>query len=130
MKKKIIFISFLFLFSFGLMAPALQAANVDSTINGLNATASEVDAFKGDTSKNYDRFLQTKAGQLVGIVLSFVGVLFLVLMVFAGISWMTANGNQEKVAQARGLMINGVIGIIIVFAAYAITSFVGDQILK
>lgn len=112
------------------MAPALQAANVDSTINGLNATASEVDAFKGDTSKNYDRFLQTKAGQLVGIVLSFVGVLFLVLMVFAGISWMTANGNQEKVAQARGLMINGVIGIIIVFAAYAITSFVGDQILK
>ncbi len=131
MKKKIIFISILLLLSLGLVAPAVNAQVAgDPTLNGLNDAAKEVDAFKNATDQNYTTFLQTKAGQLVGVILSFVGVLFLLLVVFAGISWMTADGNQEKVTKARGLMINAIIGIIIVFAAYAITSFIGDQILK
>jgi hypothetical protein len=49
-------------------------------------------------------------------------------MIFAGLSWMTASGNQEKVNKAKDLMINAVIGLVIVMAAYAITAFVGDKL--
>lgn len=131
MKKKIL--SFLilplfFLFSF-LFLPNIPV-NADPTLDGLNASAVQVDAFKTQTSNSYTGFLQTKAGQIVGLVLSFVGVIFLVLMIYAGILWMTAAGNEQQVAKAKSLMINATIGIIVVFAAYAITSFIGVQVLK
>ncbi len=128
MKKKIVFISLLFLLSFALLIPTTNAQTADPTLNGLNLTADQVDAF--DTGGVYDTFLQTRLGTIVGVVLSFVGVLFLVLVIYAGISWMTANGNEQQVKKARDLIINSIIGAIIVFAAYAITSFVGNQILK
>ena len=67
-----------------------------------------------------------RVGQIIGIVLSFIGVIFLVLMIYAGILWMTAAGNDQQVNKAKNLLINAIIGLIIVFAAYAITAYVGD----
>jgi hypothetical protein len=51
-------------------------------------------------------------------------------MIYAGILWMTAEGNDQQVAKAKSLLINSIIGIIIVFAAYAITSFIGAEIIN
>jgi len=51
-------------------------------------------------------------------------------MIYAGITWMTAQGNEQQVAKSKTLMINAVIGIIIVFAAYALTSFIGQELLQ
>jgi len=129
MKKKIL--SFLVLMfaiatiSFLFWNPVF--AQTDPTIDGLNESAKKVTAY--DTSASYTNFLQTKAGVIIGVVLSFVGVLFLALMIYSGITWMTAQGNEQQVTKAKGLLINAVIGIIIVFAAYAITSFIGSNFL-
>ena len=99
-------------------------------LEGLNKTADKIPAYETQVNNYSSNFLQSKAGQIVGTVLSFVGVLFLILMIYAGILWMTAQGNDQQVAKAKGLLINGVIGLIIVFAAYAITSFIGQEILR
>ena len=134
MSKKIIFsVLFSFLFSmatvFTLSQPTLAQ---EDTSYGLNKTAQEVSAFKNQ--KVSDNFIQTKAGQVIGVLLSFVGVLFLILMIYAGLMWMTAQGNSQQVDKAKDLLINSVVGIIIVFSAYAITAFMGkfisDQLLK
>lgn len=133
MKKKILaFFVFpiFFLLSFSLISTVSVTAQSDPTLSGLNQTAVQVDAFKTQTSASYTGFLQTKAGQIVGLVLSFVGVIFLILMIYAGITWMTAAGNEQQVTKAKSLMINATIGIIVVFAAYALTSFIGTQVLK
>ena len=67
-------------------------------------------------------------GKIIGTALSFVGVLFLVLIIYAGLLWMTAQGNDTKIATARGIITNAVIGLIIVMSAYAITAFVGSTV--
>jgi hypothetical protein len=142
-------VSFLIIISIFLSGNFIFAQSlINSPIEGLNESANEINAFKNQTgdsdsyneinafknqtgdSDSYNNFLQTKAGQIIGIVLSFVGVLFLILMIYAGILWMTAQGNEQQVAKAKGLLINGTIGLIIVFAAYAITSFIGTEILR
>jgi len=105
-------------------------AQTDPTLEGLNETAGEVTAFTGQTTGEYTNFVQTKTGQIISVVLSFVGVLFLILMIYAGITWMTAQGNEQQVSKAKSLLINAVIGIIIVFAAYALVSFIGDELIK
>jgi len=124
MSKKI-FIACLFLFIFSLvLAFGVNAQNTNDALKGLDETAKKVTAFQNQ--KVDSSFVQTRSGILIGTVLSFVGVLFLIMMIYAGIMWMTAQGNDQQVTKAKDLLINSVIGIIIVFAAYAITAFVGD----
>ncbi len=130
MKKKIIFVCLFFILTCLPMGLAAQA-QTDSTLDGLNETAGQVSAFKEQTTNvDYKNFLQTQAGQIISVVLSFVGVLFLILMIYAGITWMTAQGNEQQVTKAKSLLINAVIGIIIVFAAYALVTFIGDELIK
>jgi hypothetical protein len=62
--------------------------------------------------------------QGISLVLSFVGVLFMILMIYGGFIWMTARGNESNVDRAKKIVTAGVIGLIIVFASYAISYFV------
>lgn len=133
MKGKLVFVSLLLALFFPFLALTAQAQSVDDAVNGLNTTAGSVDAFKQQAAQNGDYgtgFLATQAGKYIGLILSFVGVLFLGLMIYAGISWMTSDGNEQTVTKAKTMIINAAIGIIIVFAAYAATSFLGGEILK
>lgn len=68
--------------------------------------------------------LEQRIGQLINVVLGFLGIIFLVLVIYAGFLWMTAAGNTDRVGKAKSIMIQAVIGLIILLAAYAITQFV------
>jgi len=62
--------------------------------------------------------------RVINVVLTFMGILFISLMIYAGITWMTAGGEQEKVNKARDIIKAAIMGLIIVIAAYAITFFI------
>jgi cbb3-type cytochrome oxidase subunit 3 len=64
-------------------------------------------------------------GQVIAILLGFLGVIFLGLMIYGGFTWMMARGNQAEVDKAKRMIESAIIGLIIVLAAYAITYFVG-----
>jgi len=66
----------------------------------------------------------------ISYALGFVGVVFLILMIVGGLMWMTAAGNDERVNKAKSLITNAVIGMVIVFSAYAITYFVTETLLN
>lgn len=66
-------------------------------------------------------------GQAINIALSLVGLIFLVLTVYAGLTWMTSRGNEEQISKARKTLIASVIGLIITVSAYAITVLVTSQ---
>ena len=68
-------------------------------------------------------------GLIIRYVLTLLGVVFFVLVFRAGILWMTARGNSEDVEHAKSLLINASIGLVIVLAAYAITTFAVNQII-
>jgi len=69
----------------------------------------------------------TMAGIIAVVVKAFLGllgVIFLILMIYAGYIWMTAGGEEEKVTKAKDTIRRAIIGLIIVVAAYSITYFV------
>jgi len=70
-----------------------------------------------------------KVGQIVGYLLSFVGLLFLILVIYGGYTWMTAGGNEQEVSKAKSLLTQAVFGLIIVASAYLLVKFVGDIVL-
>jgi len=52
------------------------------------------------------------------------GVLALIAFIVGGISWMTSSGDTAKIQKGKNMMIWAVMGIVIIFSAYAILSFV------
>ena len=67
-------------------------------------------------------------GRAINIVLSLMGLIFLVLTVYAGYIWMTARGEEEKITKARKIIISSLIGLVIVVSAYAITFLVVSRL--
>lgn len=81
------------------------------------------DEFTGATGLG-EADLESTIGNIINVVLGFLGIVAVVIVLFGGFKWMTAGGNDEKVAEAKKLLVAGVIGLAIILSAYAITSFV------
>lgn len=61
---------------------------------------------------------------IIRVVLSLLGIITLVMMLYAGYSWMTSGGSQEKIEESKKTITRSVIGLIIILSAYAITTFI------
>lgn len=109
----------------GLTAIHSASAQAQDIINGAqsNLTNTGLIQLGGEGTD-----LPATVGRIVGILLGLLGVVFVILVIFAGFNWMMAQGDETKIAKARKTIIQGVVAIIIIFAAYAITSFVITQI--
>jgi hypothetical protein len=53
-----------------------------------------------------------------------LGVLFIVLIIYGGIIWLTAAGNEESVKKAVSTIKHAFIGLVIVLLAYIVSIFV------
>ncbi len=68
--------------------------------------------------------LETTIQVVINAILSLAGILFLILAVYAGIRWMTAQGNAEAVTKAKDTLQAAVIGMVVIASSYAITNFI------
>jgi hypothetical protein len=57
---------------------------------------------------------------VIAQVLPLVGVLFLLMFLWGGFTWMTAGAEDKKLTTARHTLVNAAIGMIIILAAYII----------
>lgn len=73
--------------------------------------------------------LENTIGNLIRTVIQFLGIVAVVIVLYGGFRWMTASGNDEKVAQAKKILIAGLIGLAIVLLSLAITNFAISSIL-
>ena len=67
---------------------------------------------------------------IIGVVLSMAGLVFLIIMFYAGFRWMTARGNDEHVTKAKDAMFAAIIGFILVVLSYGISAFVFSRLIK
>ncbi len=68
--------------------------------------------------------LTSTIGLLISALLGVLGVIFLLLIIWSGFTWMTAAGDPKKVDKAKDILITSVVGLIILLSAYAISTFV------
>lgn len=61
---------------------------------------------------------------IIRVALGLVGLVMVILMLYAGFLWMTAGGNDDQIVKAKNIIRNAVIGLAIVLSAYGIVLFV------
>lgn len=115
---------FSFLTSSALLALPVHAlaAGADATLKGLGQTGQA--AGFGSSPLPYTTFIANGINAILGLA----GIFFVCALVYAGIQYITSGGDQDKIKGAKGLISSSVIGIVIVASAFAITTFVIDQI--
>ena len=123
-----LFIFIIFSFAF-IQSVSAEAKDVDEyALDMLTNTAIKANIIS-DTNPNAPTAYQI-IGSIINIVLGFLGVVFLALVIFGGITWMTAGGNQEKVQKAKTLVTQAAIGLAIVLFAFLLTNFVVFRIIE
>lgn len=63
-------------------------------------------------------------GRVVSGVLALVGSLAFIMFIYGGITWMLARGNDKEVQKGKDILIWAIIGLAVIFAAYAILNTV------
>lgn len=117
---QIIFVS-LFLTSLFVAFPVHAKKNFEDAGSSLNIVADKT----GHEKTTVDEFIP----KVIQTAFAAVGATFLALMVYAGMKWMLARGNEENITTARSTLVNATIGLIVIVSAYAITSFVTSRII-
>ena len=119
--KKIFLSTIIFLFFFSGALPALAAGfDDDPILGGLNYAT-----IAGWGTQD----LRVSIARTIRIILGFLGIIAVVIVIWAGLRWMTAGGNEDKVTKAKGILTAGLIGLFIILAAYAIATFVSYTLL-
>lgn len=62
--------------------------------------------------------------RIIRAALGLLGIVALGLALYAGFLWMTAGGNEERIAESKKLLINSVIGLAIILSAFSIASYI------
>ena len=120
--KRYLFVIFLFSIIFANSALAFNL----TTDGGLNDSARETGhtSMTGVAGESPARLI----GKVIKGILSFMGVVFLVLMIYGGYKWMMSAGNEQEVGKAKNTVKSAIIGLVIILAAYAITAFIGSSV--
>ncbi len=67
---------------------------------------------------------------IIRAFMGLLGIIAVCIILLGGFKWMTAAGNEEKVGEAKKLIISGVIGLVIIMSAYAIATFVVGSVIN
>ena len=70
------------------------------------------------------------AASVIRIILGFLGIVAVIIILLGGFKWMTAGGNEDKVGEAKKLITAGIIGLVIIVAAFAIATFVLNSLIS
>ena len=108
-----LFFSLFFIASCALASSDLPAKPMDGITGAL-----------ADTGINTSDSLPTYAGILIKTLLGLLGLVFILLIIYAGFLWMTSQGDDTKVTKAKGLIINSMIGLVIILCSYIIADFI------
>jgi hypothetical protein len=114
----ILFVVFFSIFSFFIGFSVHAAQSVDLGVDQVGAST-------GLPSDD----VRVVIAKIIRVALGFLGTAALVIIIYAGYLWMTAGGNEEKISQARKIILNAVIGLAIILSSYAFTSFIITRLL-
>jgi sterol desaturase/sphingolipid hydroxylase (fatty acid hydroxylase superfamily) len=117
---KVIICIVIIVVSFGLSDFVFAQSAQEIATEGLKTTANQAQLQAGDPIKTI--------GSILSVILGLLGVVLVIIIIYAGVMWMTAGGKSDQVTKAKDMIINAVIGLIIALVAFSLTRYVVERI--
>ncbi|MCL2869194.1 pilin [Candidatus Saccharibacteria bacterium] len=130
MKIKNLIVAAGLVFTVGAVALVPTTTTLAATIaatNSKEAAKNGVIDVGGDNKDNGSALTGTISA-LVNTALFIVGVISVVMIIYAGIRYQTAAGDPAKIKTAQHTLTYAIVGLIIAILAYAIVNFVIGQL--
>jgi len=129
MKKKLFKYIYILLMAIVFLAPYSICLSQEPAIkkgweNALEKVVESTE-YKKDIDK--EKGLTIIIAEIISVFLSLLGVIFLILILYAGYLWMTAGGNEEQITKSKTMLRNSIIGLIIALSAYTVTYFILEK---
>lgn len=62
--------------------------------------------------------------RIIAVVFGFLGLIAVIMIIYAGFLWLTAGGEEDRAEKGRTLLFQAVIGLIIILASWSVAYFV------
>jgi len=111
----------LFLLTCGIFIMA-NFASAGVISSGVQSFGGQV--FGGSTTQS----LPVMAALIIKSLLGLLGIVAVIMILYAGYLYLTSAGKDEPIKRAKSILLTSVIGLIIIFCAYALASFVFQAI--
>ncbi len=106
----------------------LNSTLAATCVNGSNSsTESALEGANEFSSKCASNTLTSKGGlssTIVGTITLIAGVIIVIMIIYAGYSYIVSDGDPAKVKAAKSTLVNAIIGLVIVILARTIIYFV------
>lgn len=109
--------------TFAAAAVMLVTAGLTQVTLAQDTGVGSLDDLRAEAGFGTKSIYQT-VGSIIKVALGVVGLIAVVLVIYGGFKWMTSGGSEEKVDEAKKLLYSGIIGLVIILSAYALSSFV------
>jgi len=97
----------------------------DSIFNQTNSGFQDVtDTAYGTKVKVSETTFTVALLEALNFLLTFLAVVFFVLLVYSGYLWMTARGHEEQVEKSKKITREVIIGLLLIITARIITEFI------
>jgi len=67
--------------------------------------------------------------KIINVAFGFLGIIAVGLIIYAGWLWMSSGGSPEKIDEAKNILKNAAIGLLIILSAWAIATFIFNKLL-
>ena len=105
-------------FVFSVTTPVFAQGAVENDVFGVADLADEEEGLvlgSGD--------IRQVVAQIINVFLGLLGIVAVGIIIYGGYLYMTSNGNEDQISQAKKIIINGVIGLVIILSSFAIAQF-------
>lgn len=79
------------------------------------------------TIPSHLRSLPQAMATIFRVIIYAAVVVFMIMMLFGAITYLSSSGNEEGTARGRRLMLDSTIGLVLTLAAYGISAFILNQ---
>ena len=123
----------------GLLVPLLsqQALAINlfenpcAKVSGQKKSSAVCEASNGSQKNNkYNNVVLRTINSAANVIAIVAGIAAVIIIIIAGISYITAGSNAEQTKTARNRILYAAIGMVVIGAAWTITRFVTDNVLK
>lgn len=119
----------------GLLAVPLLAAGVTALVPAGDVYAQIGEgvqgALKSTKGTNVPENIEGENGlitKIINVLLFVIGIISVIMIIIGGIRYATSNGDANSVTAAKNTILYAIVGLVVAIFAYAIVSFVNNQI--